>query len=472
MMTGDQYRMSLLDGRRNYMDGERIEDMSKHPLFRPAVDWVASTYDRFYSSEPGAYHPMFMIPRTPDDLRARSEALRQSDITGGTTAACMALITAAPQLGELRREYRDRVYDYVELCRGRDLRCSEVITDAKGHRKRRPNQQDDPDFYVRIVDRSSDGIVINGCKMHITGAALVHEQVVLPTKRMRRGEEAYAVACAVPSGAEGLTIINTTNAPRDPDPRNHPVSSRRNMPDGFVVFDQVFVPNERVFLAGEVSHSAILAHALGVWERSAGVAGAANAADLLVGQAALLAEMTGQLDDAEIRQKLAKIVIYATMCRAGWEAAMATATTTEDGTAVPNSRYVSATKHYTMDLHGQMVDMVQDIAGRLIVACPGFADLDHPEIRERLAEAFAVEGDYTPEQVMRLLHYLRDTTADLFGGWLSVTEHLAGAGAYAQRLVTLRNYDLEEAKQRAKRAIGIAPGGGEPQDGGSGSVPI
>jgi len=289
--------------------------------------------------------------------------------------------------------------------------------------------------------------------------------VVLPTKRMRRGEEDYSVACAVPTGAEGLSIINTTNAPRNPDGRNHPVSSRRNMPDGFVVFDHVFVPNERVFLAGEVSHSAILAHALGVWERSAGVAGAANAADLLAGQAALLAEMTGQLDDAEIKQKLAKIAIYATMCRAGWEAAMATATTTADGTAVPNSRYVSATKHYTMDLHGQMVDMVQDIAGRLIVGCPSFADFDNPELAPQLAEAFAAEGDYTPEQVLRVFHYLHDTTADLFGGWISVTEQLAGAGAYAQRLVTLRNYDLEDAKTRAKRALGILDGAmaGEPQ---------
>lgn len=455
MMTGEQYRQSILDGRRNYMDGEKIEDPSKHPLFSPAVDWVAQTYDRFYSPDPDAYHPMYMIPRSSEDLRARSEAVGRSDITAGTTAACMALVTAAPQLGELRKEYRDRVYDYVDLCRAKDVRASEVITDAKGHRKRRPNQQDDPDFYVRVVDRTKDGIVINGCKMHITGAALVHEQVVLPTKRMRPGEEAYAVACAVPTNAEGLTILNTTNAPRDPDHRNYPVSSRRNMPDGFLVFDHVFVPNERVFLDGETSHAAVLAHALGVWERSAGVAGAANAADMLAGQAALLAEMTGQAGDPEIQQKLAQIAIYATMCRAGWEAAMATAETTEDGAAVPNTRYVSATKHYTMDLHSHMVDMVQDIAGRLVVSCPGFADLDNPEIREQLADAFSVEGDYTPEQVLRVFHYLRDTTADLFGGWLSVTEHLAGAGAYAQRLVTLRNYDLEKAKEAAKRSLGI-----------------
>jgi 4-hydroxybutyryl-CoA dehydratase/vinylacetyl-CoA-Delta-isomerase len=89
------------------------------------------------------------------------------------------------------------------------------------------------------------------------------------------------------------------------------------------------------------------------------------------------------------------------------------------------------------------------------VGCPSFADLDNPELAPQLAEAFAAEGDYTPEQVLRVFHYLHDTTADLFGGWISVTEQIAGAGAYAQRLVTLRNYDLEDAKTRAKRALGI-----------------
>ncbi len=290
MMTGDQYRQSLLDGRKCYIDGELIGDPSAHPLLAQATTNVANTYDRFYDSDPKAFHPMYVIPKIREDLERRMDALGHSDITAGTTAACVALVEVAPELGKLRPDYRDRIYDFFEFCRERDVRCSEAITDAKGHRKRRPADQDDPDFYVRVVDRQRDGIVISGAKLHITGAPLVHEQVVLPTKSMRPGEEEYAVACSVPTNAEGLRIVNTTNAPRgDGDLRHYPISSRSNMPEGLLIFDHVFVPNERVFLDGEVSHAASLAHALGLWERSNAVAYSGSSADRLVGLAAILA---------------------------------------------------------------------------------------------------------------------------------------------------------------------------------------
>ena len=214
MMTGDDYRKSLLDGRRCYIDGERIEDPSTHPLLSRAVDSVAATYDRFYDTDPRAFHPMYLIPKSQEDMDVRMAAMSKSDITAGTTAACMALAEVAPVLGKLNPDYRERIYEFVDECKAADVRCSEAITDAKGHRRRRPGQQDDPDFYVRVVDRQSDGVIISGCKMHITGAPIVHEQVVLPTKAMKPGEEDYAIACSVPTSAEGVTIVNTTNAPR------------------------------------------------------------------------------------------------------------------------------------------------------------------------------------------------------------------------------------------------------------------
>src|ERR1051325_2671582 len=305
MMTGEQYRQSLLDGRKCYIDGELIKDPFDHPLLSRAAQNVARTYDRFYDDAPDAFHPMYTIPRSREDLDKRMAALGQSDITAGTTAACMALVEVAPELGKLKPEYRERVYAFFEYCKANDVRCSEAITDAKGHRKKRPAEQDDPDAYVRVVDRQADGIVISGAKLHITGAPLVHEQVVLPTKSMRMGEEDYAVACSVPTNAEGLKIVNTTNAPRGgDDSRHYPISSRSNMPEGLLIFDNVFVPMERVFLDGEVSHAAALAHALGLWERSNAGAYSGSSADRLVGLAALLAEVNGAGDRREIRDAL------------------------------------------------------------------------------------------------------------------------------------------------------------------------
>jgi 4-hydroxybutyryl-CoA dehydratase/vinylacetyl-CoA-Delta-isomerase len=456
MMTGEQYRGSLLDGRKCYIEGELIDDPGAHPLLRTAVDSVAGTYDRFYDAAPDSFHPMYTIPRSREDMDRRIEALGHSDITAGTTAACMALVDVAPELAKLRPEYRDRIYEFFDWCKVNDVRCSEAITDAKGHRKKRPSQQDDPDAYVRVVDRQRDGIVIRGAKLHITGAPLVHEQVVLPTKSMRPGEEDYAVACSVPSNAEGLKIVNTTNAPRrGGDVRHFPISSRSNMPEGLLIFDDVFVPNERVFLDGEVSHAASLAHALGLWERSNAVAYSGSSADRLVGLAALLAEMSGADDRTDIRDMLSEMAIFATMCRAGWEAAMANATVNEDGTMSPASLYISASKFYNAELHGKMVDILHDIAGALLVEAPTMSDLDSSEIGEDVREHCAGANGWSAQDRLKLLHYVRDLTADTYGGWIAVTESLAGGGQYAQRLVTLRHFDLNHAKALAKRAVGL-----------------
>ncbi|HET6794162.1 MAG TPA: 4-hydroxyphenylacetate 3-hydroxylase N-terminal domain-containing protein [Acidimicrobiales bacterium] len=464
MMNGEQYRRSILDGRRCYMDGELIGDPSKHPLLAGAADSVAATYDRFYDPAPDAFHPMYLIPRSREDLDRRMEAMGRSDITAGTTAACMALVEVAPELGKLRPEYRDRIYAFVDDCKAADLRCSEAITDAKGHRRRRPSQQDDPDMYVRVVDRQRDGIVISGAKMHITGAPLVHEQVVLPTKSMKPGEEDYAVACSVPTNAEGLRIVNTTNAPRGDDVSNYPISSRANMPEGLLIFDNVFVPNERVFLDGETSHAAMLAHALGLWERSNAVAYSGSSADRLVGLAALLAEMDGAADRADVRDLLSELAIFATMCRAGWEAAMKNATMNEDGTLSPASLYVSAAKYYNAELHGRMIDILHDIAGALLVDAPTMADYDAEVVGADIRRHLAGEGGWSAHDRLKLLHYVRDLTADTYGGWIAVTESLAGGGQYAQRLVTLRHYDLNEAKRLARRAAGIGGEVGDPVD--------
>ena len=156
-------------------------------------------------------------------------------------------------------------------CRDNDLRAAEVITDPKGDRKRRAHEQDDPDLYVRIVERNEDGIVVRGAKLHITAASLVHELVVMPTKGMRQDEKDYAVSFSIPVNTKGVNIINRSFAPAELNEFDYPASAHHCMPEGFVVFDDVFVPWDRVFLAGEVQLASRLAQSLGLWERTGGV---------------------------------------------------------------------------------------------------------------------------------------------------------------------------------------------------------
>jgi 4-hydroxybutyryl-CoA dehydratase/vinylacetyl-CoA-Delta-isomerase len=322
-----------------YIDGDQVTDAANHPLLKTAVDVAARVYDSFHSAEPDAFKTAYIIPKSLDEFRERAEKLSKgvTDMTLGTTGVTLlALSTAAAKLGEVKPAYQDRIYKYVDYCREDDLRCAEVITDAKGHRKKRPNKQADPDLYVHVVDRNADGIFITGAKMHISASSIEHELVIMPTKAMYPGEEDYAIACAVPVNARGVSIIDMTYAPRADDVRHYPISGKVNCPEGFVIFDNVFVPNERVFLDGETAHAATLAHSLGLWERAAGLGDAGEHADREVGMAALLAEANGVAEDPRIKDQLATLVVYATMCRAAGEAAMVNATRTADGNLMPS----------------------------------------------------------------------------------------------------------------------------------------
>ena len=296
MMTGDEYRESLRDGRRIFINGELVEDVTTHPRMKGSVDLIAAGYDAYVAQGPDAFNEAYEAPRSSDDLRNRLELLTKWDTSLVTTLESLAALrTAGQRMGETDVPYRHRIEDYIAWSQENDVRTVQTISDAKGHRDRKIADQDDPDVYVHVVEERPDGIVLRGAKLHISAAAITHEMVLMPTKMMRPGEEAYSVACAVPINAPGVTILNSSIAPLEHELEEHPYSKTRSMPEGFVVFDDVFVPHERVFLNGEVEHSATFAHSLGLWQRVGGIAHMAKNYDMLVGLARLLAEAKDRL---------------------------------------------------------------------------------------------------------------------------------------------------------------------------------
>ena len=307
MISGDEFRATLRDGRAVWLDGRRVDDVTTHPLLRKSVDWVAGTYDESVGTTNG----MYRVPRSQDELREQMEVLLTSDRTAATTAGCMALATAADLLSDADPAYGPRLEAFAARCRDEDRRVAAAIDDTA-----KP---------LQIVERRADGIVIAGGKQHVVGAPVVHELLVVPSGRSGAGD---AVACAVPVNAEGVRLIASTTAPRAEDDRHHPVSRGQSISEAIVVFDDVFVPSERVFLAGEAAQVATLAETLHVWERARAVADQADRAELILGLAQTISEMNGILDVTHVRDKLAAIAVWAKMCRAGWEAALANAQVT------------------------------------------------------------------------------------------------------------------------------------------------
>lgn len=416
MITGDAYRATLRDGRAVWLDGARVADVTTHPLLAKSVDWVASSYDRFAGRE----NPMFGIPRTEGELRDQIALLLESDRTAATTAGFMALTS----LGNVTLDAFARTI--VE----HDRRVAAAVDDTA-----KP---------VRVVSSHEDGVVISGGKQHVIGAAVVHELLVVADEQ----------AFAVPAGAAGVRVIAHTPAPRADDDRHFPFSRSHTISEAIVVFDDVFVPNDRAF-----AEAGAFEDTLNIWERARAVADQADRAELIMGLAQTISEMNGIETVSHVRDKLSAIAVYAKMCRAGWESALANARVTAGGMVCPDDSYLYATKSYGGHLYSEMTHYLHDVAGGAVITAPTIADLDHPEIGDDLRKYMRTMEGVSGEDRTRIFHIIRDLFADTYGGWDKVTNQVVGGGMHHQRMAALDSFDLAPVKARARVAAGIPSGG-------------
>ncbi|KAA0241197.1 MAG: 4-hydroxyphenylacetate 3-hydroxylase [Dehalococcoidia bacterium] len=465
LKTPAEYRESLRDGRETYINGERVPDITLHPWFQQPIEVCAADYIyddpatrhiRLYETESGTQaHRIFQVPRTEQDLEAWMELPEISGPSTMVTQVLMALWNVKGAVAAIKPEYAENIERLYRLCRDNDLRAAEVITDAKGDRSRRPVDQDDPDLYLRIIDRNKDGIVVRGAKLHITAASMVHELVVMPTKAMSAGEEDYAVSFSVPANTKGVKIINRAWAEPGRSNFDYPMSVHKNAPEGFVIFDDVFVPWDRVLLAGETPLAGVYANSLGLWERVGGLIEFAARARRMVGMAALIAEWNGIAGASHIQEKIAELVFNAEILRMSLENARHNYCTSDTGMVYPDPVAINVGKFYAASTFNNMVRILHDIAGGLVITLPTEADYRNPELHPYLEKYLHTRPGVNVQDRMRLYNLVRDCTADAYGGWELVTTVQAGGGIAAQRIVVMRSFDLEAAKREAKQAAGI-----------------
>ncbi len=454
MMTGSQYRDSLADGRVVFHDGQQIENVATHPAFRTPVNNGAAGYDHFYKPGADAISEYLTAPRSVEALRTQM-ATDADMLTSTGYMSMMTLATAAGRISSRRPEGREAIQAYIQMLQREDLRLTECITDAKGDRNLAPGKQSDPDAYLRVVDRSGDGVVIRGAKLHIAMAAIGHELMVIPTKAMKPDEQSYAIACGVAVNTPGVKIINVGTPPQSDDLRDYPFSRKNFVSHGFVLFEDVFVPTERIFLDGETDMAATFAHSLGLWTRAQGVASMADEADTLVGFAVLIAEANGLEKTAHIREKISDMIIYATLLRAALEASLSNSIIDTDGVVSPEELYTNAGKYLGAAEHGLMVRHLHDIAGGSIQTAPSMKDLDNPLTGELIRKYMKTRPDVDGEYRLRLFQAIRDYTMTPYGVYKSVGHLLGGGGLYAQRVVTRGRYNIERAKRLAIEAADL-----------------
>jgi 4-hydroxybutyryl-CoA dehydratase/vinylacetyl-CoA-Delta-isomerase len=284
-----------------------------------------------------------------------------------------------------------RFLNYLHRVQDQDLTLGIAMTDAKGDRSRRPHEQANVDSYVHVVERNGKGIVISGTKAIVTGAPYMHEFLVMPCRAMTEADADFAVCCAVPVDAAGITIVaRPAGRPGDKVEHGAPLFSRRyGQSTGVVIFDRVFVPWERVFYAGEWEHSGALTYNYATHHRHSCIGARAGFGDLLIGAGALMCEANG-FDPGEtssLREPMVELIkITEGFFACGVAASVYGTRDPYSGSFMPEPVFSNIGKLLLATQIYDMHRLAHEVSGGLIVALPG-PDEDHnPATAATLAE--------------------------------------------------------------------------------------
>jgi 4-hydroxybutyryl-CoA dehydratase/vinylacetyl-CoA-Delta-isomerase len=468
LRSAEEYRQSLRDGRRVFYRGERVQDVTAHDVLRHAVEHGSLDYElahdpayRELAVTRDGYSRYFHVPRSTSDLLARSALIEAATRAGKTlvvlikeigTDALFSLLALEQALGE---PFSSRIHAFYEHCRDNDLAMCVAQTDVKGDRSLPPSRQPNEDAYLRIVEARDDGIVVRGAKVHTSVSVNANEMIVLPTRAMAADDAAYAVAFAVPVDTPGLTLVASPYlSTKGKTETEFPLSAERKMVETATLFDDVFVPADRVFLAGQDEHAGELARGFVEFHRFTAISYKLPLVDALVG-AALLASRVNGLDRAgHVRDKLSWLIAYAETLRALTHYS-AERCTVVNGIAVPDTLLVNIAKlQFAQGLHTAF-QYVQDIAGGLLATYPAPEDLEHPEYGAALSRYLEGAGGASGAERLRVMNLISDLTTGEYGGYQAVLAVHAEGSIEAEKLTILAQYERERAIEYARWLGGL-----------------
>lgn len=482
IMSAEEYRESL----RSYsptvfVDGDRVASVADDPRLAPGIRAVGVTYDFAQKPEYGGVmladqptsgktvNRMLHINRHSEDLLSKLEAVRLLCRESGcaqrylTHDALNAIYQSTWRMDEAIQgsEYHGRFLDYLHDIQDRDLTLGVAMTDAKGERSRRPHAQPNPDAYVHISQRRSDGIVLSGTKAIVTGGPYMHELLVMPCRTMTEADADFAVCCAVPLDAEGLTVV--ARPAGRPGESAAKFSAQYGQSTAVCHFAEVFVPWDRVFMAGEWEHTEHLVTSYANHHRHSCIGARAGFGDLLIGAGALMTEANGldMENVAHLRETMVELIKIVEGFYACGVAASVYGVEDPCGSWMPEPVFSNIGK---LLLATQIYDMhrtAHEVSGGLIVALPG-PDEDHnPDTAGDLAAVLSARPDVPYDKRMEVSRFIEDLTASSTGGWYSVISLHGGGSPQAMKREIYRRYPVEERKALVERLLdrGVAETG-------------
>ncbi|MEI9889190.1 MAG: 4-hydroxyphenylacetate 3-hydroxylase N-terminal domain-containing protein [Rhizomicrobium sp.] len=470
LRTGAQFAESLRDGRRVYHRGKRIEDVASHPGFRGTVDTVASLYDLQHDPAqsdlttavwqgeriPYSYFP----PSTPEHLLQKRHYTelwaRRTFGQMGRPPAMLAefvvgILDAAAILGKGRAQFGENAVNYHRHCAVNDLALTHALNDQYYDRSKNLHEQRHPDVALRIVKETSAGPVVRGLRALATQAALSHEVLVHPNRPRSEAEADYAIAFAIPLNAPGITIIcrdlYAENAARD----RLPLATRFDEVDCTLVFDDVLVPWERVFVYREPALLSRYFRTMAPFPSYSNSVRQIVRMEHFVAAAHILAQWSGQHANANIQAKIGQMVQDLEVMRACLAAAEAGGRLTAGGHWIANVS--TAFRLHSVDAFGRAEDMFKEVLTSSLILTAGAADLDSGEIGPLVERYFGAAAPSTRDN-LRAMAVAADMALSALGGRTQLYETLSGGEPHAQRRLLYSSYDFAPLTERFRSFIG------------------
>lgn len=478
LKTPEEYLESIKRPVNLYMFGEKIKEFWNHPIIRPSINTVMKIYELAQNEEykdimtatshlTGEIINRFThIHQSVDDLIKKVKMQR---LLGQQTACCFqrcvgfdtanALYSVTYEIDEKKgTSYHDRFKKYWIEVQNQDLMVDGAMTDTKGDRSKRPAQQPDPDAYLHIVDESDNGIVVRGAKVHQTGFLNSHKAIIMPTLRLRSGEEDYAISFGVDTNEKGITLVYGRQS-----------CDTRKMEEGkldignfkyggqelFVIFDDVFIPNKNIFMKGEIEFSSELVNRFAGFHRQSYGGCKVGVGDVLIGASALISEYNGTDKASHIRDKLVEMIhLNETLYSCGI-ACSSLGFQRDAGNYEMDMLLANVCKQNVTRFPYEIGRLAEDIAGGIICTLPSEADFKSEEIGPLISKYLSTREDIKPVDRYKLIRFIENLTM----GVASVsyrTESMHGAGSpMTQRIMISRQANLEEKKDLIKRILDI-----------------
>ncbi|MGS0765711.1 4-hydroxyphenylacetate 3-hydroxylase family protein [Syntrophomonas curvata] len=479
LKTAQEYIDSLREKKLSiYMFGEKVENFVAHPIIRPSVNAVAMTYK--LAGEP-EYEDLMTatsnftgekinrfthLHQNTDDLIKKVKMQR---LLGQKTGCCFqrcvgmdafnAVFNTTFEIdAKYGTEYHERFKNFLIYVQQNDLVVDGCMTDARGDRSKPPGQQPDPDAYLHIVEKREDGIVIRGCKMHQTGMINSHEILIMPNNSLKDDEQEWAVCCAVPTDAPGMIYVYGRQScdTRKLDDNKIDVG---NIDFGgqevMTIFDNVFVPWDRVFMNGETDFSTMLVERFAGYHRQSYGGCKVGVGDVLIGACKAITDYNGASKASHVKDKLVEMChLNETLYSCGI-ACSAEGHRTPAGNCLIDLLLANICKQNVTRFPYEIARLGQDLAGGLLVTMPSAADFNHPEIGALVKKYVRASDEGSAEKRQRVLRLIENLTMGC-GAVGYLTESMHGAGSpQAQRIMITRLVDLDYRKELAEKLCGV-----------------